>query len=87
MTLNDIGVIRIISARRADAYEEGYIMWSRTSTEDERKELARLSALRGTPVDYSGPDAPQTDPGRKIYRGQPPFSCSERTREVLEKIS
>jgi hypothetical protein len=48
-------------------------MWSRESTEDEKKEIERLEALRGAPVDYSDPDAPQTDASRKIYRGIPPF--------------
>jgi hypothetical protein len=53
-------------------------MWSRTATKDEKKELERLSLLRGTPVDYSDPDAPRTDKSRKIYRAAPPFVKSGR---------
>jgi hypothetical protein len=53
-------------------------MWSRTMTDDEKKELERLSSLRGVPVDYSDPDAPRTDKSRKIYRGELPFVRSER---------
>jgi hypothetical protein len=55
-------------------------MWSRTTTEDEEKELARLSRMKGTPVNYSDSDAPRTDSSRKIYQGTPSFSknMSER---------
>jgi hypothetical protein len=52
-------------------------MWSWIATEDEKKELERLSSLRGTPVDYSDPDAPRTDKSRKIYREKLPFARSE----------
>jgi hypothetical protein len=48
-------------------------MWSRESTESEEKELQRLAALRGSPVNYSDPDAPKTDTSRRVYHGQPPF--------------
>jgi hypothetical protein len=54
-------------------------MWSRTATEDEKKILAGLSSLRGSPVDYSDPDAPQTDSTRQIYHGHPPFA---RIKEI-----
>ena len=53
-------------------------MWSRAATEDEKKELERLSSLRGAPVDYSDPDAPRTGKSRKICREKPPFVGSER---------
>jgi hypothetical protein len=64
--------------------KRGCIMWSRTATEDEKATLARLSSLRGSPVDYSDPDAPKTDATREIYPGYPPFARIKET-EVLKK--
>jgi hypothetical protein len=49
------------------------IMWSRAATEDEKRELVRLSSMKGVPVDDSDPDAPRVDASRKIYRGTPSF--------------
>jgi hypothetical protein len=56
-------------------------MWSRTTTETEKKELERLSSLKGAPVDYSDPDAPRTDKTRKIYREKPPFVNNSTAKE------
>jgi hypothetical protein len=66
---NSAGIIGVdIAIARRDC-----TMWSRVSTESEEKELQRLAALRGSPVDYSDPDAPKTDTSRRVYHGQPPF--------------
>jgi hypothetical protein len=56
-------------------------MWSRESTEEEKKLFEKLEDLRrrGVPVDCSDPDCPPSEPGRKWHRGLPSFLQNKKT--------
>jgi len=63
-------------------------MSRREPTEEEKKVLERLMALSGQPVDYSDPDCPKSEPGRKWHRGLPSFLSNKKivTSQESERV-